>query len=339
MSAFETGVKTISRLLGITAAGRALAEQSIPMALSTEDNALLDSLAGPRWVDAIAYITGDDASHTVIDDEGSAPITANYLLSDDTDLSLSASGNNNGASSDLIAGYSGVGHRKIIARGDFSAVPSGAIVTAASFSIYNKDAASTLLDHTLIAHRILAANAGWVEGNKSYVAATLTDPSWAKKSQSPSVNWAGSAGLSTSGTDYSATELGTVEIYDTEPGWRTISLDLEEFALMLADNDGMVLDTVETTDGAIATYRSRSSATTGERPFFTVTTAVDGADVLSAYLIASDIGATWHNDDAASALNAPIPTAGITVPVRTNERVSLSIYVPVGVTVWYGFLK
>lgn len=70
----------------------------------------------------------------------------------------------------------------------------------------------TLADDTVNAFRVAAANTAWVEGTGIGVSGGADPPdtgesTWAQRIQG-SQNWAGSAGASTAGTDYSSAALG-----------------------------------------------------------------------------------------------------------------------------------
>ena len=67
--------------------------------------------------------------------------------------------------------------------------------------------------NTLDIYEVSAANAGWVEGTSliSDGNAKAGESTWSYRSYA-TTNWAGSAGMSTAGTDYISTPVATVEI-------------------------------------------------------------------------------------------------------------------------------
>lgn len=110
---------------------------------------------------------------------------------------------------------------------DLSGIPAGRTIKSARLKLYSVD--TTPDDVTLAVYRILAANSSWT-------AATAT---WNKRD---GVNaWAGAAGCSTSGTDYSATPLYTGTMDADYGEWDLLDLDTDEFALMAAANYGMII--------------------------------------------------------------------------------------------------
>lgn len=111
-------------------------------------------------------------------------------------------------------------------------------------------------------YRILAANSAW----------TTTAATWNYALPS-SVRWAGDtggdggvdAGCSQSGTDYSATVMGTVVMAaaDSAGHQYTVSLNLTEFGLMVAGNYGMRMNG---DGGTTVLVDSSNSETASERP-------------------------------------------------------------------------
>lgn len=80
-------------------------------------------------------------------------------------------------------------------------------------------------------HRILPANADWVEGTASAVAQTGSScANWKAYHVSTPTAWAGSAALGTSGVDYEAA-AGVTKNFNTGVGWYTITLPLAWAAL------------------------------------------------------------------------------------------------------------
>jgi hypothetical protein len=69
---------------------------------------------------------------------------------------------------------------------------------------------------TLAVHRISKDNKDWVEGTKNHALATDGESCWSYKAYSATAptSWAGSAGLSTAGTDYESVALGSAALPD-----------------------------------------------------------------------------------------------------------------------------
>lgn len=316
-----------------TPPGRAAAAASMPVALSTEDNDLLAALSSPQFLTQIARIVGDDASHQLIGAGADTGVPEDYQVTADTILNQQDPTYNYGATTQLIVGYRTTGWRRALVQADFAALTD--TVLQASLFLYHKNDAVMTANQNIQAHRVLAANT-WVEGAKNGAAGTGTDPTWNKRSVSPDANWDGSAGLNTSGTDHSATLAGETTVLDEVAGWIEIALDVAEFDLMVADNNGLLLSGEFMNDGRIAYFHSSEYTTdTALRPYFRVWTPASAATVKSLYLIADGAGATWSNGGTATANDAPIPTSGITVPAITGGDVILSVYTPSGVNVWW----
>lgn len=101
---------------------------------------------------------------------------------------------------------------KILLFFDLSSIPAGATCNSATLYLYN--AATKTSDRTLTIYSILSGNSGWVEGTRSGAQALSTECCWNAKAADGAggvtTSWAGSAGLSTSGTDYNATSIGSM---------------------------------------------------------------------------------------------------------------------------------
>lgn len=144
---------------------------------------------------------------------------------------------------------------------DLSSIPGGSTIDNATLSLWVASAGDAA-DGTLTAAQVLSANSTWDEAS-----------TWNYKTPS-TVRWAGDtganggadAGCSVSGTDYSATDDGSVAIGGSNPGAGTlldITLTAARVQLMLAANYGW---NVRTTTGDFLNLRSSDNATSGERP-------------------------------------------------------------------------
>ena len=109
------------------------------------------------------------------------------------------------------------------ARYNFVDIPAGATCDSAVMSIYDTNWANRTADLTITLYEIATANGNWVEGT-TMNAAEVGSPCWGFKIYN-SVAWAGSAGMSTAGTDYVNTSLGSAVFTDGVSGYRTITLN------------------------------------------------------------------------------------------------------------------
>lgn len=169
---------------------------------------------------------------------------------------------------------------KDLQRFDLSGLTSGWTVTGTVLYLYDLDWAPRTADCTINVYQIASANGDWIEG-------TTTDetevgsPCWNKKEYN-TVNWAGSIGLSTAGTDYVNTSLGSAVFTDGVSGYRTITFNatgegIIEGWLGDATNDGLLL--VGTGSGATWTQWDSSQGTDGQRPYLSVTYTVTAAGI------------------------------------------------------------
>jgi len=105
--------------------------------------------------------------------------------------------------------------QRLLFRFDLSSITASAICSAATFKITKSDTGSaTLLTHNLF--KIADANGDWIEGTTNNATAKAGEPCWNAKvadgSAGVTTAWAGSAGMSTAGTDYINTIIGTAQI-------------------------------------------------------------------------------------------------------------------------------
>jgi len=146
---------------------------------------------------------------------------------------------------------------------DLSSIPAGSTIYNATLSLWTKIQRSNTA--TLTVSRILAANSGWTEAQAC----------WGYANLGAATRWAGDAGAdggadagcSQSGTDFSATALGTSNWADGE-GVGTqhdITLKASEMQAMLSANHGMVLR-VTTGTRYIEVYSSDEATQTTRRP-------------------------------------------------------------------------
>jgi hypothetical protein len=95
---------------------------------------------------------------------------------------------------------------------DCSSVPATAICTGATLYMYKRASAGPEA-FTVTAYSVLGANDGWVEGTIDANLAGAGEPCWNAKAADGAggvtTAWAGSAGMSTAGTDYNAASIGS----------------------------------------------------------------------------------------------------------------------------------
>lgn len=169
---------------------------------------------------------------------------------------------NQGSDIALFVDNSGV-RRNTLIKFDLSSL-AGKTITSVVLSLW----ASTTQPNpgTFKIHRILAANALWGE-------MTAT---WSREDWDADNPWAGDvgsdggadAGCSVSGTDYSATEMGSFttsgQVANTE---MQVTLNATEFTAMIGANYGMI---VIPSTANLFTFRSRNYSTATRRPKLTV---------------------------------------------------------------------
>jgi hypothetical protein len=176
---------------------------------------------------------------------------------------------NAGGSSVITVGrYDAYSPRKILIRFDLSSVEAGELCKAASLRFYHTGTTGNQTANvTIVAYAIAAANGGWIEGTVNE-AVQEGSPCWNQLAYgSPGTNWAGSAGLSTPGTDYIATSLGSVLCPDGSDGWRTIVFNAAGRAVIqswfgVAAPAGLLIVPSSYASGALAHLRSRNYSAT-----------------------------------------------------------------------------
>jgi len=151
---------------------------------------------------------------------------------------------------------SGSNCNRTLIKFDLSTIPAGAIITSATLSLWCQN--QTVQAGTMYLYRILPANSGWTRAGATWNHAVEN-----------TVHWAGSAGCSTSGTDYSSTLLGSVAKVGNEPigTLYSFTLNVAEMQLLLANNCGII----GVGNATILSYlRSCLNATAAQRPKITV---------------------------------------------------------------------
>lgn len=180
-------------------------------------------------------------AHVVHSPAGLGPLLTLTLQPDETaaiDTFVQEASPTNAAatSATFAANGAATSRRNALLKFDLSTLVDKSIVDA---TLYIHNITTNAGNQSFPIHAILAANSAWVEGATWQYAVPST------------VRWAGDteadagtdAGCSVSGTDYNATEIGTLEYVgntaaDTE---HAVALDLAQFTAMVAANYGMVL--------------------------------------------------------------------------------------------------
>jgi len=176
----------------------------------------------------------------------------------DNDLSFLAADTNYGTAADMAVQTSAAAavRSSVVIKFDLSSIPSSAMIKRAALTLYSYG--GSVATGTVNVHRILTANSSWTE----------TGATWNHQVHASSTNWAGGHnGCGISGTDYSATVMGSlaVSVADAEGTEHSCSLLASEVQLMLATNRGMVIFPITasiltpfcTSDHATAAYRPK----------------------------------------------------------------------------------
>lgn len=166
---------------------------------------------------------------------------------------------NYGTSVTILGGTSD----KMLLWWDLSSIPSGSVVNSATLTLYQAGAAAANA-FTLTAYAIKSGNGGWIEGTKNNATAGTGEPCWDYKEYN-TVAWAGSAGLSTAGTDYDSSSIGTVNGNRSDANGTAYAITLTGSALeaMIAGGNYGILVVTSSGCGAIA---SAENSTSGYRP-------------------------------------------------------------------------
>jgi hypothetical protein len=180
----------------------------------------------------------------------------------DNTLDLGAATTNRGTATFFAvgSGTTGTPNYRGVIKFDLSSIPAGAVITAATFSLY---CYQTLTDTiACYINRILSGNSDWSESQSTW------------NVRKTGTNWAGSAGCSTAGTDYASENM-----YSGNPsnsvGWKDFPLDLTEFGLMQANNYGFILYSTTVAGGGAQNpyrfcYSSDYTTDTTKRPKLTI---------------------------------------------------------------------
>ena len=171
-----------------------------------------------------------------------------YSADIDTGIHYEAPTTNYGASTtQSLTGFDGANMRRMLLKLALTpAPPVNAILQSAVLSVYNETAGGSQADCDL--YRILRA---WSESQATWNVFTTGN------------NW-GTAGCSNTSSDRSANSMGTLSILNA--GWKTANLDLTEFRLMMAANNGLLIQMTPAYGKTVRTSEYASYV-----PFITVT--------------------------------------------------------------------
>lgn len=153
---------------------------------------------------------------------------------------------------------------RVLIKFDVSDISSDSICSSATMSLYTYAGDGT--GDTWTAYPILPANGDWTE----------TGATWTTKNGIDS--WAGSSGCSTSGTDYSATPIGSCVMNETFVSQNQFSLTPSVVKTWFGSsnqNYGMVIRT-DATLNTLFTYSSDETTNTAQRPKLVVVYSLSG---------------------------------------------------------------
>ena len=158
-----------------------------------------------KWLDAAAYPVVIDPDFAVTSGVGG-----------DTTINTAIPTSSRGSSS-TIQVSTGATNRKGLIRFDLSSVGAGSTATAAALKLTPAGIYVATVSYNL--YKVTDANGDWIPGTTSLTPAPAGEPCWNAKvadgSGGVTTAWAGSAGLSTAGTDFIDTILAT---YDNTSG-------------------------------------------------------------------------------------------------------------------------
>lgn len=182
--------------------------------------------------------------------------------------------NNYGGIAYLRIGAAG---RRSLIRFDLSSISAGSTCTAAAMKVTNYQDVPAEMNFYL--YEIASANGDWIEGT-STGGAQNGSPCWNYKAYNTTA-WAGSAGLSTAGTDYVNTALAEKTLTTASKNTNLVEMTINASGLSVlsgwfgdASNAGLLFISDHATQYHI--FHSKESATEGYRPVLSVTYAAGG---------------------------------------------------------------
>lgn len=182
---------------------------------------------------------------------------------------------NYGTSSNMICASSYVS----VIRFNLAHIPASASCIGAVLILTKTAVGGGAFVRTLTVHSIAVGNAAWIEGTKDAALAGAGEPCWnalaADGSGGVTTAWSGSAGLSTSGTDYEASAMGSAAYLSNGAVGTTVSVNLNAARVQawfgaVNTNYGLRL-TTSVADNNGSQFASRNHSTAAYRPILQVT--------------------------------------------------------------------
>lgn len=251
------------------------------------------NLIGTSGLTSSGSVTGSGA--TVIYKDGFGGDKTTYI---DTNLNSTAPSGTDGTSGVLYWGGWAVGVYAGLIKFDFSGIPDGVTLNYVRFYYYRDSSYGT--DATMKIGRVLAASGSWTELGASWNHAVEDTIEWA----------GGNNGCGVSGVDHSGSPL-FLGNPPKVPGYNYVELDLIEFALMKANNYGMILLSQGPNDGNYIFIIS-SDGIAEQRPYIEVSYEPSGeaSAVLSGTSILTVSVITTHNATVTLTGTSALTTSG-----------------------------
>lgn len=188
--------------------------------------------------------------------------------------------NNYGAHPKGYAGALGGGRElRECQRFNCSAIAAGNVCSAAVLNLYDTNFSTRGANCTITVYEIAAANAAWQEGTGDGSLAQTGKVCWSWRGYNVD-HWAGSNGCATSGTDYTATALGSAVFTDGVSGYRTITFNATGLAVVQSwfggtGGGGILL--IGTGSGDTLTEWHSKEGDDAKRPYLAITYAAAAA--------------------------------------------------------------
>lgn len=197
---------------------------------------------------------------------GRAPVTLEISFDRDTTVREDQADTEFSTSAQLTTRGDAGNRMNVMIHLDLSGIPAGSTILSATLQLTQAFTVSAA-DATLSLHRVLAANAGWLEtATWNYADGESGADRWAGDAEG---DGGADAGCSVPGTDYVAEAIGSFVIPASQEAGTiyNVDLDLDQLQALMADNHGLVM----TCDlNAARTVWSRNAATVANRPKLTV---------------------------------------------------------------------
>lgn len=162
--------------------------------------------------------------------------------------------------------------QRFLLRFDLSSIPSTYQCIDATLYLYRDQGGEGGGICSGSVYSISSANSSWIEGTKNIALASAGEPTWnslaADGNSGTSVAWAGSAGLSTAGTDYETNSIGNYSFLPSDPTGTEVAITLDPARIKgwfgaSNTNYGIILITGGSNNAHVG---SSDNATTGYRP-------------------------------------------------------------------------